>query len=140
MRFFIRSFGYHFVLKKIFCLSVFILFTLSNLSPLFASTKQFYSITAQMKLLVLLPSRISDALAQKNFTRASLLLLVGTHVYQGLRLDTTASDATQVFPFFPGQYRFYCPSCCYVCAQPFDQDDHIVFLSSSISSSSSIPI
>jgi len=64
------------------------------------STKQFYSITAQTKLLVLLPSRISDALAQKNFTRASLLLLVGSYVHQGLRLDTTASDATQIFPFF----------------------------------------
>ena len=52
---------------------------------------------------MLLPSRISDALAQKNFTRASLLLLVGTHVHQGLRLDTTAPDATQIFPFFPGK-------------------------------------
>lgn len=64
-------------------------------------SKQFYSITAQIKLLVSLPSRLYEALAQKNFSRASILLLLGTHVHQGLRLDTTAPDATQVFPFFP---------------------------------------
>ena len=66
------------------------------------SAKQFYSITGQTKLLIGLPGRISDALAAKNCTRAALLLLLGTHVHQGLRLDTTAPDATQVLPFFPG--------------------------------------
>jgi len=71
------------------------------------SKAQFYSIAVQTKLLVSLPSRISLALQGGELSRAATLMLLGTHIHSGLRLDTAAPNASQLLPFFPVVSRIW---------------------------------